>query len=103
MADSFNDRGIQISIQGNKIVHVFRDDMEQNVDGVLKLLQVEVPSLDVWANFAVQYFQLGKNDAALKVLDEADKLAKTQTEDRKGKALLEIARGSYHTEQYRKF
>ena len=61
MADSFNDHGIQISIQGNKIVHVFRDDMEQNVDGVLKLLQVEVPSLDVWANFAIQYFQLGKN------------------------------------------
>ena len=111
MANSFQDHGIQIPLKNNKIVHVFRDDMEQNVDGVLKLLKVEVPALAVWANFAIQYFQLGNNDAALDVLKEADQVAKTQqiknteaerTEARKGKALLVITHGSYYTEQYRK-
>ena len=104
MANSFQDHGIQIPLKNNKIVHIFRDDMEQNVDGVLKLLKVEVPALAVWANFAIQYFQLGNNDAALDVLKEADQVAKTQqiknteaerTEARKGKALLVITHGSY--------
>ena len=78
MANSFQDHGIQIPLKNNTIVHVFRVDMEQNVDGVLKLLKVEVPALAVWANFAIQYFQLGNNDAALNVLKEADQVAKTQ-------------------------
>ena len=74
--------------------------MEQNVDGVLQLLKVEVPALSVWANFAVQYFQLGNDEAALNVLSEADKVA-AQSGDSKGK-LCFCSRGSYHTEQYRK-
>ena len=101
MANSLVDPGIQIPLPNDKTVHVFRDDMEQNVDGVLQLLKVEVPALSIWANFAVQYFQLGNDEAALNVLSEADKVA-AQSGDSKGKALLLIARGSYHTEQYRK-
>lgn len=102
MANSLVDPGIQIPLQNEKTVHVFREDMEQNVDGVLQLLKVEVPALSVWANFATQYFQLGNDEAALNVLSEADKVAVDRSSDSKGKALLLIARGSYHTEQYRK-
>ena len=37
MANSLVDPGIQIPLPNDKTVHVFRDDMEQNVDGVLQL------------------------------------------------------------------
>ena len=49
--------------------------MEQDIDGVLQLLKVEVPALSVGQDFAVQYFQLGNDEAALNVLSEADKVA----------------------------
>ena len=61
MANSLVDPGIQIPLPNDKTVHVFRDDMEQNVDGVLQLLKVEVRL--VYLGKLAVHFQLGNDEA----------------------------------------
>lgn len=63
---------IVVHIQNtDQLVEVFIDELPEDVRDLLDLLRAEVAPLDIWHQFAVEYYRQGRKDAFREILKEA--------------------------------
>ena len=80
----------------DEVVEVRVDELPDDEGEVIEILQAELAPLDLWRQFAVEYYRQGRLDSYAKMLEPITNLHETRSDRGAGSALFDQFEGEMH-------